>query len=70
MLRYLWMLSSLFFYSFLEELYFYYFLLISFKIDFLLDWSSSDEFENSAEKSQFCTRLEELDLKLGKVFQL
>jgi len=28
------------------------------------DWSSSDEFENSAEKSQFCTRLEELDLKL------
>ena len=59
-----------FFYSFLEKLYFYYFLLISFKIDFLLDWSSSDEFENSAEKSQFCTRLEELDLKLGKVFQL
>jgi len=28
------------------------------------DWSSSDEFENSAEKSQFCSRMEELDLKL------
>ena len=34
----------------------------------ILDWSSSDEFENSAEKSQFCSRMEELDLKLGKVF--
>jgi predicted nucleic acid-binding Zn-ribbon protein len=28
------------------------------------DWSSSDEFENSHDKSEFCTRLEDLDFKL------